>query len=198
MALGAGDDGRPPRAPADLSGALDVPCQELAGEALGHVHPSTVGREADAVRTPEGIGRLDDARAVGLRVVQAAAVDVAGPLLAEVGEPEAAGRVEHDVVRTAQPVPVAFRVEPGDGARARVDALDPAALEIGWLVAAGREIHRDGDAGALAPEEAAVVAHVDRAVGADGSAVGPTSEVGDDFDVALGADAGERAPLDLD
>ena len=118
-------------------------------------------------------------------------------MLAQVGEPEATGRVEHDVVRTAQAVPVAFGVQPGDGAGAQVDALDPAALEIGWLVAAGREVHRDVDAGALAPEEAAVVAHVDRAVGTDGRAVGPTAEVGDDVDVTRGADARERAPLDL-
>ena len=198
MALGGRDDGRAAGAPAELPGAFDVPCQELAGEALGHVHPATVGGEPDAVRAPQGVGRLDDARAVGLRVVEAPAVDLAGPLLAQVGEPEAARGVEHDVVRAVEAMAVAFGVEPGDGAGLEVDALDPTAPEVGWLVAAGLEVHRDGDAGALAPEEAAVVAHVDRTVGPDGRAVGPPAEVGDDLDVASGADPRERASFDLD
>ena len=42
---------------------------------------------------------LDDLRAVGLRVIDAAVVAVARAGLAEIGEVEAAAGVEHDVVR---------------------------------------------------------------------------------------------------
>src|SRR5207245_3372937 len=132
------------------------------------------------------------------RGLAAPAVGLARAGLAEVGEPEAAGVVEDDVVRAAQRVTVALAVEHRDLAGDEVDPLYAAALEVGRLVVAGGEVERDEHVAQLAPQEAAVVADVGRAVGPDGEPVGPAAGLGDDLDLALGRDPRDRAPLDLD
>ena len=140
----------------------------------------------------EAVDDVLDRRPVGLGVVEPALVDVAGARLAEVGEVEAALVVEDDVVRAPQPEPVALGVEVLDLAGGDVDPLDPAADVVGWLRPG------DGHAVDLGPLEAAVVADVDLAVGADGGAVGTAAGLGDLGDRAVGGDAGQRAALDLD
>src|SRR5262249_57177512 len=98
-------------------------------------------------------------------VIHAAAVALAGADLAVVGEPEPAVGVEEQVVRSAQRVAVALRVDRLHTATPDVDALDAPPDVARRLVARYRE------AGHLMPLEAAVVAHVDPVVGADGGAV---------------------------
>src|SRR5947207_930355 len=117
----AGERARQRRATAgrgrDLTRPGQLPVPDASGPRLGDVEPAPVGREADAVRRIEREDHLADARAVGARVEDAGAVAIALAHLAVVGEPEAAGRVEDDVVRPAEPPPVARGVE----------VLDPAA-----------------------------------------------------------------------
>jgi hypothetical protein len=79
-----------------------------------------------------------------------------------------------------------------------VHPIDPAAGELGRLVAHRREVQRDEHAVELAPEEAAVVGHVAGAVRSDRRPVRSATEVGDDLDGAIGADATQRAASDLD
>src|SRR5207249_7732993 len=76
---------------------------------------------------------------------------------------------------------------PGGG----VDALDAAADVVGRLQPRG------GHTVELRPHEAAVLADVDLAVGADGGAVGAASRLGHLRHRAVGCDSGERAGLDL-
>jgi hypothetical protein len=111
-----------------------------------------VGRQAAAVGPLEREHLLLDLRAVGFGVVDGAAVVVALARLAEVGEPEAAGIVEHQVVRAVQPAAVAGIVERLELAGLGIDHLDRAGLVVGR--------HRAGKqpaAGPLDPVEAAVV-----------------------------------------
>src|SRR5207248_1971831 len=133
--------------------------------------------------------------AIGLRVVDAG--DVAGTALADavVGEPEAAGAVEHDVVRRAQRMPVALLVERRDFAAAEIDALDRAVSGVrGGRWPGEREAHHLHEL-----EAAAVVADVGGAVGADGRAVRSAAALGDDVDrPLLDVDSTQRAALDLD
>ena len=100
-------------------------------------------------------------RAVRLRVVQAAVIALAREALAEVREPEPAAAIEHDVVRTAEPFAVERLVEALEAAGREIDALDAAGR-----VVSGRA-QRQAQAVRYAPLEAAVVAHVDRAVRPD-------------------------------
>ena len=78
-----------------------------------------VGRQADAVRRLAREHDLADRRAVGLRVVDRAEVLHAAFAAPVIGEPHAAVRVEHDVVRADERVAVALGVEHLDVAAAR-------------------------------------------------------------------------------
>src|SRR5690606_108602 len=158
----------------ELARAGDGPGPEPAGLGLGDVERAAVGRQADAVGARDRVDDLDDRRAVGAGVVDAAAVEVAGPGLAEVGEPEAPVGVEDDVVRPAQAVLADAIVEDVDAARIEVDALDPATAVVGRLEGG------HPDAGMVAPLEAAVVADVAGTVGADRCSVGTAAGAGDD------------------
>src|SRR3989454_131892 len=180
---GAGDD---------LARPGELPGPDAAGPRLGDVEPAPVGREADAVRRIEREEDLADARAVGARVEDAGAVAVALAHLAVVGEPEAAARVEDDVVRAAERPPVARGVEVLDLAGGEVDALDAAARVVVRLVP------RHEEPAHLVPLEAAVVADVDQPVGADGGPVRPAAGLRDDGLLPVPRDAGQRAALDLD
>src|SRR4030095_16042178 len=98
------------------------------GVRLGDVDAVARRRQADAVRPAvHREGHLADARAVGARVVDAGAVAVALPHLAEVGEPEAPRRVEDESVRALERMLAALRVERLDLAALHIDALDAAA-----------------------------------------------------------------------
>ena len=94
---------------------------------VGDVEHFAVRRQAAAVRAEDRIGHLDDLGAVRQRVVQAAVVARARIALAEIGEIEAAGGVEHQIVRGRQLVAAAMRVEHARVAGLRIDPLDASA-----------------------------------------------------------------------
>ena len=148
--------------------------------------------EPDPVQPLQREDRLLDHRAVGLRVVDDPAIHVAVARLAEVGEPEAAGAVEHEIVGPAQLHPVARVVQRLEFSGLGVDDLDEAAL----VVVALRD--REQLAGPLHEFQAAVVGHVDLAARTHRGAVRPAAERRDHAHPAVGHDARERAPLDLD
>src|SRR5205823_378082 len=176
----------------DLTRPGQLPVPDAPGPRLGDVEPAPVGREADAVRRIEREDHLAYARAVGARVEDAGAVAIALAHLAVVGEPEAASRVEDDVVRAAERPPVARPVEVLDLAGREGDALDAAARVVVRLVP------RHEEPAHLVPLEAAVVADVDQPVGADGGPVRPAAGLRDDGLLPVPRDAGQRAALDLD
>src|SRR5439155_3742652 len=99
---------------------------------LDDVERLLVGRQPDAVRSLEREDRFLDQRAVGLRVVDGAAVGIALARLAEVREPEAAGAVEDEIIRPAQPSSIARVVERLELAALGIDDLDaPAPVIVG-------------------------------------------------------------------
>ena len=112
--------GRERHAGGDLARADDVPLPDAPGEGLGDVEPRAVRRQADAVRRVErDTPPRGSSEPSGSRVVEPAAVALALADLAVVGEPEAAVRVEHEVVRPAQRMAVALGVERLDRAASR-------------------------------------------------------------------------------
>ena len=177
---------------ASWPGDVDVPRPHATGDRLGGVDPRAVRRQGDAVGVVEAVDELGDRRAVGRAVVHAGLVLVTSAGLAEIGEVEAALVVEHDVVRPAQRVAAALRVDVLDRPGVDVDALDAAADVVGRLRAGG------DDAVELVPLEAAVVADVDLAVGSDRGAVGAAARRGDARDGAVRAHRRQRPGLDLD
>src|SRR5262249_60396886 len=132
-----------------------------------------------------------DRGAVGPRIVDAGAIAVALAHLAEVGEPEAAGGVEDEVVRALERMLAALRVERLDLAGAHVDALDAAAAVTRGLFT---RQHQPAD---VVPLEAAVVGDVDGAVRPDRRAVRPAAALGDDLLAAVRMDTRQRAGPDL-
>jgi hypothetical protein len=113
----------------------------------------------------------------GRGVVQAADVAVPREVLAEIGEPEIALLVEHDVVRPRQAI--------------AVHALDAA----GRVILRGAGGHEQ--AIPLPPLETAVVADIHGPVRTDGGAVGPSAKVRDNLGPAVPR-ASQRAARDLD
>src|SRR5438046_1337775 len=141
-----------------------------------------VEREAALGRARPGGFRVGDPRAIPVGVA-----DLAGS-----GEPEAAGRIEADVVRPAGRPAVARGVDVLDAPGGQVDPLDaPADVVL-------RLIPGHGEPAEVVPLEAAVVADVDPAVRADGGAVRSTARARDDAHAPIGTDPRERAALDLD
>ena len=110
---------------------------------------------------------LDDLLHAGLEVVERADVHLTGTALAEIGEPEAAMLVEHQVVGPAQRMLAAFVDDGLDLAALQIDALDRAAEVILGLRARHDHLARGY------PAEAAIVADVHLAVGAEGAPLGP-------------------------
>jgi len=120
-------------------------------------------------------------------------IGVVRMMLAEIGEPETAIGIEDDVVRPRQRLPVAAIVQPLDPAGGKIDALDAAAAVIGGGIA--RDQHPGVGA---APFEAAVVADVQRAVGADRGTVGAAAGRRHHRRAAVGIDAADPSGGDLD
>ena len=177
----------------DDAGRGEVEGPAARGRRLDHVERLAVGREAAAVGPLQREDLLLDLRAVGLGVVDGAAIVVALARLAEIGEPEAAGIVEHQVVGAVQLPAVAGVVERLELAGLGIDHLDRAALVVGR-----RRAREQPAVGPLDPVEAAVVGHVDLALGPHGGAVRAAAQLGDDVLLAVGHDAGQRLARDLD
>src|SRR5678815_1713795 len=114
-------------------------------------------------------------RSIRARVEQATVIALTREALAQIREPEPASAIEHDIVRTAEPLAVERFVDALEATSGKIDALDAA----GHVVR--RAAHRHEKSTHLAPLEAAVVAHVDRTVRSDRCAVRAAAEVGNDF-----------------
>ena len=172
--------------------ALQVEGPEPPALRLRDIDRSAVRRQADAIRHDQGIGDLDDARAVGQRIIEPAIHPVAWVELAKIGEIEAAMPVEDDVVRPDEAVLAAMRVEDLALAGLQVETLDPAAG------IALRHARLDTiEAARGLKQEAAIVADVEAEVGSDGKAVRSAVELRDDRNRAVGRHAGDGLPLDL-
>ena len=81
---------------------------------------------------------------------------------------------------------VALVVEPGHLAGGRIHPFDPSPREVRGMRGAARELEGQDPVPELAPQEAAVVDHVDRAVRPDGGAVGLAAQLGHVVDRAVG------------
>ncbi len=178
---------------AQLAGALDVERPQAGCTGFGHIQRRFVRRQTDAVGRVDRVHEFRDRAAVGARVVHGAAVDGAPAALAEIAEVEAAVAVEHQIVRPFQRLAVALGVE----------CLHRACFQIYRLDAATLIVRRERIAGTaectmLHPSESSVVAYIHAPVRTHRRTVRAAAAIGDDADLALGADAAQRAPLDLD
>ncbi|GIR09805.1 MAG: hypothetical protein CM15mP21_0670 [Hyphomicrobiales bacterium] len=91
---------------------------------FGHIDGVFVGAEADAVGRFNGKNHLLNMAAIGLGVIDGASVFEAVVGFAQIGEPEAARAVEHNVIRGNEGMVVACIVEPLNRARCQVNALN--------------------------------------------------------------------------
>ena len=155
------------------------------------------GGQPHPVRADDGERLLVDAGAVGKGVVQSPPVLFPRPDLAEVGEPEAALGVEDDVVGAEEVLAVALVVEPGHLAGGRIHPFDPSPREVRGMRGAARELEGQDPVPELAPQEAAVVDHVDRPSGPMAAPLGLAAQLGHVVDRAVGYPS-ERAPAHLD
>src|SRR5205823_14717212 len=150
----------------DGAGFGDFIGPQPRGRRLRNVDRLLVRRQADAVGGQHAVHGFDDLLHAGFEIIERADIHLAGAALAEIGEPEAAVLVEHQVVRPPQRV-LAASVDYGlDLAAMHVDALDRAAL-----IVVGLRPRHDHLAGGN-PAEAAIVADVHLAVGPQRRAIG--------------------------
>src|SRR5262249_42836777 len=108
-------------------------------------------------------------------------------------EPEAARVVEDEVVGPDEVVAVARRVQHGHVTRREIDAFDAAAGVVLGQVAVG-----DREPAHVVRPVAAAVAHVHRAVGADGEPVRAAAVLRHDLLLAVGVHAHDGAAEQLD
>src|SRR5690606_3645825 len=140
----------------------------------------------------DGEDLLLDARAVDGGVADAAAVPVAMARLARVGEPDAAGGVDHQVVGPADVAPVYPVVQDFDLAGLDIDAFDASGAVVLRRAA--------GDPAAILalPEsEAAVVGDVAIPVGPHRRAIGAAAQFGHDVLAAVRENARQGLAPDL-
>ena len=112
---------------------------------------------------------------------------------AVIGEPEAAMGIEDEIVRGPQRAAIAVGVQVGDRAGREVDALDAPADVVGRVEPTWEHQTTEIDR----REAAAVVAQVQRAVGADGRTVGPTDDLRHRLLGAVGMDSRDARPEHL-
>src|SRR5258708_2729244 len=156
---------RRPRVFLDHARRLDRESPQPRRLGLGDIKGLLVRREADAVWRHHRVGNLGDRGAVALGVIHRADTLVAAPPLAEIGEVDAALRIDDEVVRSLQGHVAAGAVEAFDGAGLEIDAFEtPTTVILG--------LRQWPDMAAFAvPFEAAIVGDVTLAVGPDCGAV---------------------------
>jgi hypothetical protein len=135
---------------------------------------------------------LDDPAAVQRGPVDRAVVAVTRAGLAEIGEPEPAPAIQHEVVRPAQPATIAGVVEPRHRAGRGIDPLDAAAAVVGGLAVRAQQALR------LGPGEAAIVAADERAIRGEGQPVRPAARRRQHGLAAGLVDGDDAARRDLD
>jgi hypothetical protein len=134
---------------------------------LADVERAAIRRQADAVGIVEREDHLPARTAVGLGVEDAGNAAAALRGLAVIGEPEAAGIVEDEVVRSLERHVARRGIEFLESAGGEIDALDrPAAIVVGGAV---RQAHPVP----VAPPEAAIVAEIEQPVGTKARPFGP-------------------------
>ncbi len=90
-------------------------------------------------------------------------------------------------------MPVALRVDGLDFTAGQIDALDTAASVARRETRNGERMPAD-----FGKNESAVIADINLAIGPDSSAVGCTFDFRDDFFLAIGSDASQRATFEFD
>src|SRR5262249_20485174 len=75
------------------------------------IERAAVWGETDSIGPIQRENNFADFRTVGFCPVHTAQVAIARTALAEIGKPESTGRIEHEVIRSAQDVSVHLRVE---------------------------------------------------------------------------------------
>ena len=108
-----------------------------------------------------------------------------------IGEPEAPGAIEHQVVRSAERATLAGVVENGEFPRGEIEALDAATAVVGGLVP-GIE-----PSVPLMPLKAAVITDVEGAIGAERRTIGASARGRHDALRAIGGHLRDRAPGNL-
>ena len=103
-----------------------------------------IRRQSDAVGRQHAEYAFDDLPGARLDVIERTDIHVAGATLAEIGEPETAVPVEHQIVRALQRVLAAFVEHGFDLAGRKIDALDRAADIFMRLGAPGISVPREG------------------------------------------------------
>src|SRR5690606_16205121 len=176
----------------DAAGSGDGIAPETAGFGLGDVQRLPIGREPDPVGGEQVLCRAVDRARVRAGVKQRAGHQPVLELLAEVGEPESTGGIEHDVVRAVQGDAIAVGEDRLVHARRQVDALDAAAPVVGGGAGGA------GKAVVAAPAEAAVVADIAVPVRPDGGSIRTAAKLGYDVLRTVRRDAQQPRALDLD
>ena len=105
------------------TGAVDLEGPEPGVLGLSHVERAVIRGQTNAVGSIQPAAKLADMRPVSLGVVQEACVVPIGIALAQIGEVEAALRVENEVVRAVELLAFAYGEEGGDFAELEIDAL---------------------------------------------------------------------------
>ena len=109
----------------------------------------------------------------------------------QIGEPKATLLVENNIIGAAQRIAAYFRIQHLDLAGRQINALNaPARIVFGNITGKQQAVH-------IVPFKAAIIANIDRAIGANGRAVRPAAGFGNHFDFSVRGDTAQRAARNL-
>ena len=129
--------------------------------------------------------------AVSLSVKHPGAVPVLGAILAMIGEPEAPAAIKHEIVGSAERATIASIIKNGERPRSEIEAFDATTAVVDGLVPGIQPTI------ALMPLEAAVIADVERTIGAERRSVGPPARGSHDALRAIETHLRDRSTGDL-
>src|ERR1700722_7507032 len=169
----------------------DFVSPEPRGRRLRDVDRILVWRQPDSVGRQHAVHDLDDLLHTGLEIVESPDIHLASATLDEIGEPQAAMPVEHQIVRASQRMRAAFVDDRLHLAALHIDPLDGTAEIVFRL--RSRHDHVAG----RDPAKAAIVADVAFAVGSDRRAIGAARNFRDHLLATFGPYSGQPLPSDF-